>query len=225
MLALCVVTLVAGSVPSHARWVENGAAICTAPATQKYPVIVSDGSWGAAITWQDYRTGAWDIYIQRADRHGAVQWTVDGVAVCTASGNQEYPVMVADGVGGAIVSWQDNRGADYDIFAQKIDASGDTLWTADGVAICTASYDQAEPQLISDGAGGAIITWHDYRGGSHADVYAQRIDAGGSVLWTTDGIAICTVAQNQHRPQLISDGAGGAIITWQDPRGENYADI
>jgi hypothetical protein len=32
--------------------------------------------------------------------------------------------------------------------------------------ICMASYKQSSPAITSDGAGGAIITWQDYRGGN-----------------------------------------------------------
>jgi hypothetical protein len=51
-------------------------------------------------------------------------------------------------------------------------------WPSDptvNVPICTAANDQSSPQLVSDGAGGAIITWVDYRSGSYSDVYAQNV--------------------------------------------------
>ena len=54
------------------------------------------------------------------------------------------------------------------------DSHADVWWTADGVAISTAANTQNSPQITSDSAGGAIITWHDFRSGN-ADIYAQRI--------------------------------------------------
>ena len=59
-----------------------------------------------------------------------------------------------------------------------MNASGSVQWTADGVAICTATGDQGSPQIISDGAGGAIITWQDYRSGNY-DIYAQFVSGRG----------------------------------------------
>jgi len=107
-------------------------------------------------------------------------------------------------------------------YEQRIDASGSIQWIADGVPVCTAAGSQHYTQIISDGAGGAIITWRDYRGGYESDIYAQRIDASGSVLWTADGVAICTATLSQVLQQMTSDGAGGAIVTWRDYRNYNY---
>ena len=108
---------------------------------------------------------------------------------------------------------------DSDIYAQRVNASGVPQWTADGVALCTAANYQAYPTIVSDGAGGAIVTWQDGRSGyrnSAADIYAQRVNALGVPQWTADGVALCTAASSQGSPTIVSDGAGGAIVTWQD---------
>nr|MBA3899626.1 T9SS type A sorting domain-containing protein [Bacteroidota bacterium] len=144
-------------------------------------------------------------------------------AICTATGARE-PQLISDGAGGAIITWQDRRSGlfEADIYAQRVNESGVVQWTADGVAISTATGEQRWPQLISDDAGGAIITWTDNRSGfSESDIYAQRLNASGVVQWTADGVAISTTTGDQQNPQLISDGAGGAIITWQDQRSGN----
>ena len=38
-------------------------------------------------------------------------------------------------------------------------------------------------------------------------------------MW--DGSTVCTREGDQYRPQLVSDGEGGAIIAWQDSRTGN----
>ncbi len=91
--------------------------------------------------------------------------------------------------------------------------------------ISTAVSSQHYPTITSDGAGGAIITWHDYRSGTNTDIYAQRVNDSGIVQWTTDGVAISTAANSQVNPTIVSDGAGGAIITWQDNRNGTNTDI
>ena len=54
-------------------------------------------------------------------------------------------------------------------------------WTTDGVPICTAANEQWHSELVSDGAGGAIITWeYDWRSGS-TDIYAQNVQEDGSL--------------------------------------------
>src|SRR5436190_1171899 len=152
---------------------------------------------------------------------------VTNVPVCTAAGGQQSPTIVSDGAGGAIVSWFDSRsGTGYDIYAQHVLASGavDGAWPADGRALCTAADDQPSPTIVSDGAGGAIVTWHDLRDGFTTDIYAQHVLASGAVdgAWPADGRALCTAANYQAAPTIVSDGAGGAIVTWSDARSGIY---
>ena len=148
-------------------------------------------------------------------------------AITTAAGSQYNPRMTTDGSGGAIIVWEDYRNGNMDIYARRIDADGTVLWTADGLAVTTATGNQSYHQVVTDGSGGAIITWQDDRNGSaNPDIYAQRIDAGGTVQWTADGVAIVSNSATQYSPQLVSDGSGGAIITWAGLReGAAYADI
>jgi len=199
------------------RWNNNGTAICIANYSQAKPDICSDGAGGAIITWHDYRNGNNnDIYAQRINSTGVVQWGENGIIICNMSGNQENPRICSDGVGGAIISWEDWRGGSYsDVYAQRVNLSGAIIWTLNGVPICTASDNQNELQLCSDGAGGAIITWTDFHVGSYPDVYAQKINSLGTVVWTTNGIAMCNTGAYEWVPQICSDGSGGAIITWQ----------
>ena len=158
-------------------------ALCTAASSQYRPKIVSDGAGGAIVTWYDYRSGAStgsDIYAQRVSAAGAVQWAADGVALCTAASDQYNPTIVSDGAGGAIVTWYGrNSQHDYDIYAQRVNAAGAVQWAADGVALCTAASGQDNPTIGSDGAGGAIVAWRDYRSGTNFDIYAQRVDQWG----------------------------------------------
>ena len=208
------------------QWTADGVALCTAANNQAYPTIVSDGAGGAILTWFDYRNGLPDIYAQRVNGAGVAQWTANGVALCTAANSQVYPAIAPDGAGGAIVTWYDSRNGPYpDIYAQRVNAAGVPQWTADGVALCTAAFEQLSPTIVSDGAGGAIVAWYDSRNGAYTDIYAQRVDAAGVPQWTADGVALCTAANNQLYPVIAPDGAGGAIVVWFDYRSGTNSDI
>ena len=221
--------------PALAAWPSDPTVnlpVCVAANDQQWPKIVADGAGGAILTWQDQRGGVdTDIYAQRVRSNGAVDhaWPVDGRALCTATGNQQFPVLVSDGAGGAIVAWQDRRGVDLDIYAQHVRADGtvDPAWPTDGRAVCTATGDQQAPVILADGSGGAIVTWWDFRSGADFDVYAQHVLATGAVdpVWPPDGRALCTAAGNQISARIVTDGAGGAIISWQDARGGATYDV
>jgi len=200
--------------PAHSQWIENGAPVCTAPYVQEDPASVSDGAGGAIIVWSHINTQR-DIFAQRIDGDGIPLWTLNGVAVCAASGEQLDPAITSDGAGGAIIVWEDNRSTNTIIFAQRIDADGNPLWTADGIPICLVETRQINPSIVADGAGGAVIACQDYRNGNVSDVYAQRLDAGGDYMWGP-GTLVSTVQGmwNKVNPRLVSDGTGGAFFVW-----------
>jgi hypothetical protein len=211
------------------EWNANGVAICTAINNQLSPVITSDSTNGAIIAWYDYRNGTTnsDIYSQRISLAGAVQWTANGVAVCTASNFQILGSISSDGASGAIIAWHDKRNGapNSDIYCQRISAEGVVQWAANGVAICISPNNQEWAVIISDGTNGAIIAWYDRRSGTNQDIYAQRINGSGAVLWTVNGAEISTVSGNQESPAIVGDGSGGAIITWRDYRSGTEYDI
>ena len=207
---------VAGSV----QWPAGGVAVCTNPSDQLDPVLVSDGAGGAIVSWRDARNGTWDIFAQRADAAGTLQWTAGGVAVCTAVLDQLHPAVACDGAGGVVVAWDDARGPSVDVYAQRIDAGGAPLWTADGAAVCAAPNGQARPSLVCDGVSSVILAWEDRRLGN-ADIYAQKIGANGAVAWTGNGIALCSATGDQTVPLAVADGRGGATLAWLDARAGN----
>jgi len=208
--------LIASFTPAQAAWNAGGNPVSVASGSQFQPTIIPDGAGGVIIAWYDSRsgTGNYAIYVQRVDGLGVAQWTADGVAVCNVSSNQVSPAMISDGAGGAIITWGDARSGTSDIYAQWIDGSGVAHWTAAGVAVCSAAGDQTNPQIVSDGAGGAIVTWEDGRG--DWDIYAQRVDGSGVAQWTAGGVALCTALGTQSEPAIVPDGVGGAIVTFAD---------
>lgn len=198
---------------------EVNVPICTADGTQEHPRIITDGAGGAIIVWQDIASLSSDVYAQRVDARGIVRWVTDGVAICLEKGNQWFPNLVYDDSGGAIIAWWDERSGNMDIYAQRINGDGAVQWQPGGVPICAAPKAQLEFNMVSDGAGGAIIAWHDYRAESSTPyIYAQRIDASGNTLWERDGVIIAGQIGHQKYPALAGDGTGGAIIAWQDWR-------
>ena len=197
----------------HNQWSINGEQIGMAGDYQWYPQICSDDSGGAIIAWQDSRLSDHDIYAQRINSTGNFQWTTNDRPICTTSEDQDDPKLISDGAGGAFIVWEDWRTSPNDIYGQHINSSGDAQWTPNGVPICTASDNQYHPEICSDGKGGIIVTWEDWRIGAEG-IYVQRLNSTGDRQWTENGVAICTISDYHDNPQICSDGNGGAIITW-----------
>jgi hypothetical protein len=216
-------------VDGLAALADSTTLLATAFAGQQFPVVVPDGAGGAIIAWQDGRSEAsgLDIFAQHVLGSGVVDpaWPANGRALCTATGDQDVPAIVADGTGGAIVTWMDGRNAGtiVDIFAQHVLASGaiDPLWPADGVALCDAPAPQSFPRIASDGAGGAIVTWNDFRpSATSIDIYVQHVLSTGVVdpAWPANGLGLCLAPGPQVNATIVSDDAHGAIVSWEDPR-------
>jgi hypothetical protein len=207
------------------QWTTNGVATCTMGTDQLKPDICSDGADGVIIVWYDYRaTTDFNIYAQRVGPSGAIVWVVDGIVMNNnVAYDQINPKIVSDGLGGAIMVWQDYvTGTTSDIYAQRVAAAGAVLWTATGVIICTAAGDQINPRIVTDGSSGAFITWDDKRDTANSDIYAQRIAADAAINWPATGYVICGADSNQTSPAMASDGNLGAVVAWQDYRNGNY---
>src|SRR5262245_19000380 len=153
-------------------------------------------------------------------------WQFNGVPVSTAAHYQVDPLIVSDGAGGAIIAWYDFRGGNYDIYAQRLNASGVPQWTPDGIPICTQTGNQILTSMVSDEAGGAVMVWNDARNSIQTglDVYAQHVNGSGTALWTADGLVVCQAANNQNDPMIIKS-ANNYVITWFDYRNLGISDI
>ena len=84
--------------------------------------------------------------------------------------------------------------------------------------VATPVGDQHDANAAPDGAGGAIVTWHDARSGT-GEVYAQHLLRTGRVdpAWPVDGIILSAGTGGMYPsgpPLITTDGAGGAIVVW-----------
>lgn len=225
-LLFCILfSFVAGLSHQRARCEEAGIPVCAFSGTQRYPCIAPDGSGGFFVTWEDYRNGTWDIYAQRVAMSGDVLWAVDGIAVCSAAGNQTRPRVMADKSGGAYIVWTDARNGSgtADVYAQRVDSIGGMIGPADGAPVSAAQYSQAAPVMVPDGSGGAIIAWLDTRNETdpypaimRIDVYAQRIDSSLAGAWSPNGNLVYSTGWENGWLDMVSDGAGGAVLVWWD---------
>jgi len=161
------------------------------------------------------------LIFQLAITYANAQWSTDANvnnAICIAIGDQINHSVTSDGSGGAIIVWADQRDFSTnsnDIYAQRISADGIVLWTENGIGIYTDLGSQVTPQIISDGDGGAIIMWTDYRTtGLGSGIYVQKINSSGVGQWLAGGVQMKSIPGVQNNPAIISDGSGGAIITW-----------
>jgi hypothetical protein len=200
------------------KWNLYGINICNNAGIQKNSSITDVGNGNAIITWQDDRAGNYDIYAQKIDSSGNVLWASNGVSICSKTTAQKGPKIVGDNAGGAYIVWEDSLSFYWDIYAQHINSNGTLAWASDGISICSLPNTQSNPRIDVDGLGGAVITWQDKRYNVDYDIYAQRINSSGTLLWTANGLSICNAVNTQSNPRIEPDGSNGALIGWVDKR-------
>lgn len=115
--------------------------------------------------------------------------------------------------------WEDNRSKTYDIYGQLVSPAG----TLDGNNYLVVGETQNEnrPRLTLDGNGGALAVWQRDNGGTAAnDLYGRWLGSDG--LPVGEGFAILEADDEQQRPAVAGDGAGGYLLSWQDDRNGNW---
>jgi hypothetical protein len=217
---------VTGTGAIAAGWTANGVSVCSDSSLRQDMAMIADGAGGVIVAWSDFRNvNDLDIYVQRITGTGAVAtgWPVNGFKICGAAKDQETPVLCTDGAGGAIVAWIDYRdNADYKVYATHVTSAGGiaTGWPVNGLRLATTAKAQYDPKVTADGAGGAIVAWSDERNGIDADIYAQRVSGAGAVVsgWPVNGFKACGASGEQYQPAISSIGASGAYLAWTDDR-------
>jgi len=205
-----------------AQWGQNGVGVCNVPFNQFLPVIVGDGDGGAIIAWEDYRDPAPNIYAVRIDGNTGdpyTGWPSTGVVLGPTTEFQIDPDIVSDDSGGAIITWQQENW----IWAHRIKGDGTPGWGWVLPVSSGTTVVKQRPKIINDGTGYVIITWQEWQSGVY-DIYAQRVSIStGTVEWGIYGNPVSQADDNQREPEIVSDGSGGAIITWTDERNTTTA--
>lgn len=211
------------SVDGNPQWGASDPVICNAGIDANGDAdnqdMLSDGSGGFFITWVNYISPSSYIYVQRYNAAGVAQWGVNGISVGTGYFT-EYPKIVTDGGGGAIIGWNINNQTDSALYAQKINAAGITQWPTPTLITTTRNYSL---KMISDNEGGAILGWNDGRFVTISEdtnyrAYTQHIDTQGVAQWAQNGISIKagTNANPQGSPQPYINGDGYIYYTFLD---------
>src|SRR5262249_31252942 len=149
------------------------------------------------------------------------------------------PGIAPDGMGGAIVVWQDHRAGFEQTYAQRIASDGGAAWVAGGIALsshptragtlrseCCVDTVRAG-SIAPDGVGGALVGWTDYRSGAgfgSGDIVAQRLGPDGrpGAGWPVEGLLVCGAAGEQELPTVAADDQGGVFVAWQDGRSSEW---
>ena len=168
-----------------------------------------DGGWVVVWLSHDPVTGD-QIYYQRFDADG----TAVGVETLVGRGWEPSVAALSDGgwVAAWTSGWQDGSWAG--ITAQRYNADG----TPEGGPSIVNTYttsSQDNPSVTALPGAGYVVVWQSKeQDGSGYGIYAQRFDAGGSMVGMETRVN--TYSYNgQDSPQVAALPDGGYVVTWQ----------
>ena len=199
-------------------WGEDGAVVTDLPGRQEDPVAITDGAGGVFVAWVDYRFDEQgDIFFQHLDNNGSIGLDAGGVALAQVAGKQISINMCTDSLGGVFVTWQDKRGGVHDdIYGTHISADYTVIAPGSGVPIVDATGDQNSKTIEYAGNNEAFIAWADFREGSNADVYAQRLDISMNYLFQANGLPVASTEQQELKPRATFVNATTSFIAWKE---------
>lgn len=159
--------------------------------------------------------------------YGFGQWSADpNVNTVIAAGVNSYnePRSVSDGAGGVVTTFFENT---YDnvtltstnsLYAQKISSAGMLQWSGIGIKLSTTANNITESMVVADGSGGVVSVWLEEAvyGSQQTQIFAQRVDNGGNIMWGPTGVAVNATTANYELADLIRDAAGNYVFSYSD---------
>lgn len=141
----------------------------------------------------------------------------DAVAIRQGVNIEWFRTGIETHDGGAIYVWSDTKLGERDLWAQKVDAAGNLVW-GEPLLIDGKPDRQEDPVITRTSDNNYIIAWIDFTNDLDGDVYAQKINAQGQLLWQQGGVPVCTRAGIQIALNMEPDLNGGAFLVWVDSR-------
>jgi hypothetical protein len=198
----------------------NSGSPITIPSTSTidYPFqVVIDSNNNIYIAWIDSAV-TWQAQLQKIDATGNVLWVSSGKTIA-----------IADNTSGDYFDSLEIKKSDTDnlilttisinsvVQAQKINGSGDLLWNGTSGVEISNQYGPYNPTIISDSLGNTFVTWSDSRQGvGNSNVYIQRLNGSGALIYPHNGFPVTESPGNQNRPQIVADSSNNIYIVWNN---------
>ncbi len=210
----------------------NGVSVAQAIRVARDPALLAVGSGGVIVAFEDETNlPNTDIWVQRLDANGSLQWGEAGhpVRFAYASDAELNPALAPAQDGGALVAYEyeflstDHPG-DCDIVAQGLGPTGSAVWH-DGNAptqVAGSHGRETHPKLLTDGSGGAFVVYNwestdAEKDSGDVDVLVQRLGADGKLVWdeSKGPVAVASSHLNELRPVVVGDDSGGIIAAFE----------
>ena len=218
LFALLSVFLV--STPARAYWpttVHENLAVSADPDTFELECTALHYTDNSTLVV--FRQGYIGAVYQIIDKYGEKKYLFPQKLTPSSINNAiAEPHIIADGAGGAFTVWDSFDPNPEGIVAQRLDSLGNLMWGDSGVVI--SPFEEQDFDICIDGEGGLFLAIApDEPDLEQQDIWAQRVDGEGNILWGDQGVLVCGLASTDaDKPVVTYDGSGVAYVIWRDAR-------
>ncbi len=146
------------------------------------------------------------MYGQKISPAGLRQWTDNGKVIVPVDTMDNQQVCVQPLEDGAVVSFMEEVSLlNYHLYASRIDANGDYVWTPDIIELSTVDSGKGNHNVCRSTAGSMFHVWEDDRMGSE-DIYGQNVNPDGTLGNGTEPTPTPTVEPCIHDGDVNLDG-------------------
>ncbi|KQC06318.1 MAG: hypothetical protein APR54_01845 [Candidatus Cloacimonas sp. SDB] len=166
------------------------------------------------------------VLAQRFDLDGNPVW--DDYTIISNSGGisvwTQIFSMVEDGNNGFFIAWNDDRDMDMDnnSFVQHINAEGEALFAANGVAVATTvNRERFYPELIFNAAQQELMVfWKNTDSAqNNTGLAGQKFNLDGEYIWGNNGLDIIALSTNSIGLIGAKSSPYGNIIFFDEAQG------
>jgi hypothetical protein len=200
---------------------DSNLVICDRSGEQTIPKIAASSDGGCYVSWYDHSSGNYDVYMQRLDGNGNIQWAEGGLLISNNPQDTwltDYDLVV-DQNDYAIVVFNDIRaGGDWDIYAYRISPTGFFAWGDNGLTLSDNVNLEAAPVVTITSSGNIAFAWMD-----EVSIFVRKVDITGADLWSPPTRNL-TSTYGLFSPRIVAAENDGVIVSYMQISGPNYWD-
>ncbi|HNX00452.1 MAG TPA: T9SS type A sorting domain-containing protein [Candidatus Cloacimonadota bacterium] len=122
--------------------------------------------------------------------------------------------------GNVIYTWSDMHTGSRMVYCQEFSKQGNPLWL-EPLALDNGGGNQQFPCIVRASTFELVICWIDYSENSYGNIYAQRINLNGTVIWQTGKKLVNSSVNYKYDLKLVAGNNGRVYIFWEDYRNNN----
>ncbi|MEY2745244.1 MAG: hypothetical protein RL112_286 [Planctomycetota bacterium] len=217
---LGIVAISLCAAPVAAQWSSNPAANTVLGAfhgDSAVPKLAACGDGSTWFGWFDNAGGGYVVRAQKLDAAGVALFPAGLVVSSQPQGTSLVDWdLVHDGAGGCVLAFTDIRaGGDLDTYAYRLDAAGNQLWGANGVALSTDIDYEANPTIARLVDGSFVVAWVDSPNPGPGAIRMQKLDAAGVPQFPANSVSL--VGGGVEKPafqRVVATDDGGWILSY-----------